>query len=138
VLGYVEGHKLMLKYRRAEWRTMRSPDLAADLNRFNIDITLTWETPAAQAAKQAISTIPIVMTSSGDAIRTGLVTSLARPGGNVTGLTVLNLTPENKRLELLKEAVQPSPKLPLPLCGVNSTLFGQGQLHQQPCPIAAG
>jgi putative ABC transport system substrate-binding protein len=104
-LGYVEGHNLTLEYRWAEQRTTRFPDLAADLVRLPVDVIVTWGTPAAQAAKQATSTIPIVMASSGDALRTGLVTSLAHPDGNLTGLSALNLTLENKRLELLKEAV---------------------------------
>jgi putative ABC transport system substrate-binding protein len=104
-LGYVEGHHMTLEYRWAEQRTQLFPDLAADLVRLKVDVIVTWGTPAAQAAKQATSTIPIEMASSGDAIRTGLVTSLARPGGNLTGLSALNLTLEGKRLELLKEAV---------------------------------
>jgi putative tryptophan/tyrosine transport system substrate-binding protein len=104
-LGYVEGQNLALEYRWAEQRTKLFPDLAADLVRGEVDVIVTWGTPAAQAAKHATSTIPIVMASSGDAIRTGLVTSLAHPGGNLTGLSALNLTLENKRLELLKEAV---------------------------------
>jgi putative ABC transport system substrate-binding protein len=104
-LGYVEGHNLTLEYRWAEQRTQRFPDLAADLVRLPVDLIVTWGTPAAQAAQRATTTIPIVMASSGDAIRTGLVTSLAHPGGNLTGLSALNLTLENKRLELLKEAV---------------------------------
>jgi putative ABC transport system substrate-binding protein len=104
-LGYVEGHNLTLEYRWAEQRTQRFPALAADLVRGEVDTIVTWGTPAAQAAKGATSTIPIVMASSGDALRTGLVTSLAHPGGNLTGLSALNLTLENKRLELLKEAV---------------------------------
>jgi putative ABC transport system substrate-binding protein len=104
-LGYVEGHNMTLEYRWAEQRTTRFPDLAADLVRLPVDVIVTWGTPAAQAAKQATSTLPIVMASSGDALRTGLVTSLAHPGGNLTGLSALNLTLENKRLELLREAV---------------------------------
>jgi putative tryptophan/tyrosine transport system substrate-binding protein len=104
-LGYVEGHNLTLEYRWAKQRTQLFPDLAADLVRGEVDVLVTWGMPAAQTAKQATSTLPIVMASSGDALRTGLVTSLAYPGGNLTGLSALNLTLENKRLELLKEAV---------------------------------
>jgi putative ABC transport system substrate-binding protein len=104
-LGYVEGQTLVLEYRWAEQRTKLFPDLAAELVRLPVDVIVTWGTPAAQAAKHATKTIPIVMASSGDAIRTGLVTSLAHPGGNLTGLSALNLTLENKRLELLMEAV---------------------------------
>jgi putative tryptophan/tyrosine transport system substrate-binding protein len=112
-LGYAEGHNLTLAYRWAEQRTKLFPDLAADLVRLKVDVIVTWGTPAAQAAKQATSTIPIVMASSGDALRTGLVTSLARPDGNLTGLSALNLTLEGKRLELLKEAVPTASRLAL-------------------------
>jgi putative tryptophan/tyrosine transport system substrate-binding protein len=112
-LGYVEGHNMTLEYRWAEQRTTQFPDLAADLMRLKVDIIVTWGTPAAQAAKQATSTIPIVMASSGDAIRTGLVTSLAHRGGNLTGLSALNLTLEGKRLELLKEAVPTASRIAL-------------------------
>jgi putative ABC transport system substrate-binding protein len=84
-LGYVEGQNITLEYRWAEQRAKLFPDLAAYLVRLKVDVIVTWGTPAAQAAKQATSTIPIVMASSGDAMRTGLVTSLARPHGNLTG-----------------------------------------------------
>jgi putative ABC transport system substrate-binding protein len=112
-LGYVEGHNLAIEYRWAEQKTTWFPDLAADLVRLKVDVIVTWGTPAAQAVKNATSTIPIVMASSGDAIRTGLVTSLARPGGNLTELSALNLTLEGKRLELLKEAVPTASRIAL-------------------------
>jgi putative ABC transport system substrate-binding protein len=112
-LGFVEGHNITLEYRWAEQRTTGFPDLAADLDRFKVDVIVTWGTPAAQAAKQATSTIPIVMASSGDALWTGLVTSFARPGGNLTGLSTLNLILENKRLELLKEALPTASRIAL-------------------------
>jgi putative ABC transport system substrate-binding protein len=104
-LGYVEGQNIALEYRWAEQQTNLFPDLAADLLRRKVDVIVTWGTPAAQAAKNATSTIPIVMAAIGDAVGTGLVTSLARPGGNITGLSALNPDLEGKRLELLKEAV---------------------------------
>jgi putative ABC transport system substrate-binding protein len=112
-LGYVEGQNLAIEYRWAEQRTKLFPDLAADLVRLKVDVIVTWGTPVAQAAKNATSTIPIVMASSGDAVRTGLVTNLARPGGNLTGLSALNLTLEGKRLELLKEAVPTASRIAL-------------------------
>src|SRR5712692_6872300 len=91
-LGYVEGQNLVLEYRGAEWQYERFPALAAELVRLKVDVLLAVSTPAALAAKQATSTIPIVMVSIGDAVGSGLVASLARPGDNITGLS--NLQPE--------------------------------------------
>src|SRR5262249_49775883 len=85
----------------------------ADLVRLQVDVIVTWGTPAAQAAKTATSTIPIVMASIGDAVGTGLVTNLAHPGGNITGQSALNPELEGKRLELLKEAVPTASRLVL-------------------------
>ena len=104
-LGYVEGKSIALEERNSEGRNERLTNLAAELVRLNANIIVTWGTPATLAAKQATKTIPIVMASAGDPVRSGLVTSLARPGGNVTGLTVLGPGLAAKRLELLKEAV---------------------------------
>jgi putative ABC transport system substrate-binding protein len=104
-LGYIEGQNMTIEYRWAEQGTKLFPDLAADLVRLKVDVIVTWGTPAAQAAKTATSTIPIVMASIGDAVGTGLVTNLAHPGGNITGQSALNPELEGKRLELLKEAV---------------------------------
>jgi putative tryptophan/tyrosine transport system substrate-binding protein len=101
----VEGRNLVLEYRWTEGRDERFPDLAADLVGRKVEVIVTWGTPAAKAAKAATSTIPIVMAAIGDALGTGLVASLARPGGNITGLSALNPELEGKRLELLKEAV---------------------------------
>ena len=106
-LGYVEGQNLTIEYRWAADNDEQLPRFAADLVRLKVDvIVVEGHTPAIQAAKNATSTIPIVMGVSGDPVKMGLVASLARPGGNVTGLSILTLAP--KRLELLKEAV---PKL---------------------------
>jgi putative tryptophan/tyrosine transport system substrate-binding protein len=105
-LGYVEGQNLGIEYRWAADRDDQLPSLAADLVRLKVDvIVVEGHTPAIQAAKQATSTIPIVMGVSGDPVKTGLVESLARPGGNVTGLSLLTPELAPKRLELLKEAV---------------------------------
>ncbi len=105
-VGYVEGRNVAIEYRDAEGKVERLPTLAAELVALKVDVIVTENsTLAARVAKQATTTIPIVFTSVGDAVESGLVISLARPGGNVTGLS--NLGPElvGKRLELLKQAV---------------------------------
>ena len=103
-LGYVEGRTLVLEYRDAEWNAERLPALAADLARSNVDVIFTpWGTAAALAAKRATPSIPIVMGAAGDPVRAGIVASLTRPGGNVTGLSSLALELEGKRLEFAKE-----------------------------------
>ena len=84
-IGYMEGQNIAIEYRSAEGRTDRLPDLAAELVRLKVDIIVTTGTPAVQAAKGVTSTIPIVMAAVGDAVEYGFVTSLARPGGNITG-----------------------------------------------------
>ena len=83
-LGYVEGKNLAIEYRWAENKYDRLPDLAAELIRMKVDLIVTHTTPGTLAAKQATTTIPIVMAISGDAVATGLVASIARPGGNIT------------------------------------------------------
>ena len=105
-LGYVEGKNITIEYRYAEGKLDRLPDLAAELVRLKVDMIVTQSTLDAYAARQSTSTIPILMTASGDAVGTGLVASLAHPGGNVTGLTSLSRELSGKRLELLKEAVR--------------------------------
>jgi putative ABC transport system substrate-binding protein len=103
-LGYVEGQHLVLVFRTAEGHIERLPDLAAELVRLPVDVLFTsWGTAAALAAKQVTTTVPIVMGAVGDPVAAGLVASLARPGGNVTGLSSLTLDLEGKRLELLKD-----------------------------------
>src|SRR6266487_3570430 len=101
-LGYVEGQNLVLEERWAEGQYERFPDLAAELVRLQVDVLLVGTTPAALAAKHATTTIPIVMVTVPDPVGSGLVASLARPGGNITGLAAL--TPElvGKQLEFLK------------------------------------
>ena len=104
-LGYVEGKSIALEERSSQGRNERFAGLASELARLNVNIIVTWGTPATLAAKQATKTIPIVIAGAGDPVRSGLVSSLAHPGGNVTGLTVLGPGLAAKRLELLKEAV---------------------------------
>jgi putative tryptophan/tyrosine transport system substrate-binding protein len=103
-LGYVEGKNIAIESRWAEGKFDRLPDLAAELIRIKLDALLTPGTPATLAAKRATTTIPIIMVNTGDAVATGLVASLARPGGNITGSTILSPELTAKRLELLKEA----------------------------------
>jgi len=104
-LGYVEGKNIILEYRWAEGTYDRLPVLAAELVRLKPDLVLTHGTAGTRAGKQATTTIPIVMAVSGDAVATGLVASLAHPGGNITGSSFFNPELAAKRLELLKEVV---------------------------------
>jgi ABC-type uncharacterized transport system substrate-binding protein len=103
--GYVDSQNIAIEYRSAEGKLERLPELAAELVRLNVDIIVTLATPGALAAKQATNTIPIIVAAMADPARDGLVASLARPGGNVTGTTFLGPELIPKRLGLLKEAV---------------------------------
>ena len=104
-LGYVEGKKVTIEYRYAEGKYDRLPGLAAELVRLKVDIIITGGEPATRAAKEATVTIPIVMAQVGDPVGSGLVASLARPGGNITGSSTLSPELSGKRLELLKEII---------------------------------
>ncbi len=104
-LGYVEGQNLTIDYRSADGRGERFPELATELVRLRVDLILTRGAPAAIAAKKATGMIPIVMAASGDPVGAGLVSSLARPGGNVTGLSSFIPELAGKRLELLREVL---------------------------------
>jgi putative tryptophan/tyrosine transport system substrate-binding protein len=107
-LGYTEGQDITIEHRYWEGQVERLPELATELVRLNCDVIVTSGTEAAQAAKNTIKTVPVVMAFGGDALRRGIVADLARPGGNITGLTSVGTELEGKRLELLKEIV---PKL---------------------------
>jgi putative ABC transport system substrate-binding protein len=102
-LGWIEGHTVAIEYRWAESRTERFPEIAAELVRRRVDIILATSTAAALVCKQATAVIPIVFPLTGDPLGTGLVTSLARPGGNVTGLSNQATDLAGKRLEILRE-----------------------------------
>jgi len=104
-LGYVEGRNIAIEYRWAEGKYERLLELAAELVRLKVDVILAVTTPAAQAAKAATRTIPIVFTLVADPVASGLVASLARPGGNITGLPSISSEIIGKQLELLKETV---------------------------------
>jgi putative ABC transport system substrate-binding protein len=104
-LGYVEGKNFVIQYRYLEGKVDQAPHLVAELMQLNVDMLLVQVLPGILAAKQATSTIPIVMVASVDPVATGIVDSFARPGGNITGLATLGRDLSGKRLELLKQAV---------------------------------
>ena len=104
-LGYIEGQSIAVEYRFASGQVERFPRLAAELVRMNVDVIVAPATPQALAAKQATSSIPIVFVLVADALGAGLITNLARPGGNITGLTSSSAELGGKRLELLKHMV---------------------------------
>ena len=103
--GYVEGTNITIEYRWAQGRYERLPELAAELVRSNVDLIVTHATPGSLAAKRAATTIPIVMASIGNPVAVGIVTSVARPGGNITGQSFFNPELRAKRIELLKEVM---------------------------------
>jgi len=104
-LGYVEGKNIVIEYRYAEDKLDRLPTLAAELVRLNVNVIVTGGPGSTRASKEATSTIPIVMAQDIDPVATGFVASLARPGGNVTGLATFAPEISGKQLELLKETV---------------------------------
>jgi len=103
-LGYEEGKNLVIEYRTAEGKYDRLPGLAMQLVGLKVDVLVTYGTPGALAAKQATTTIPVVVAIIGDAVAAGVVPSLARPGGNITGSQYQSLEVMGKRIEILKEA----------------------------------
>jgi len=105
-LGYAEGKNIVLEPRWGDGRHERLPELAADLVRLKVDVIVSAATPASRAAKAATSSIPIVIVAVGEPVKTGLIASLARPGGNVTGLSLLTTELSGKRLELLGQVVR--------------------------------
>lgn len=103
-LGYVEGKNIAIEYRWANGDYERLPGLAEELVRLKVEVLVTYSTPGAMAAKKATQTIPIVLASVGDPVSTGVVRNIARPGGNVTGLSMFTPDEMAKRLEILKDA----------------------------------
>jgi ABC-type uncharacterized transport system substrate-binding protein len=102
-LGYVEGQSIRYEFRSDQGQVSRLPELAAELVRLNVDLIVTWFTPAAQAAKRATREIPIVMALAGNPVETGLIESLDRPGGNITGMAGVTAELAGKSVELLRE-----------------------------------
>jgi ABC-type uncharacterized transport system substrate-binding protein len=134
-LGYIEGQNIAIEYRYAEGKQDRFPELAAELARLRVDIIVVGGDALARAAKNATKTIPIVMMGSGsDPVEIGLIESLARPGGNITGLTLLSRELGGKRLELLKEAV---PKLARVAVLYDPAIPGNVREVKEDLPVAA-
>jgi len=102
-LGYAEGQSIRYQFRSDQGEASRLPELAAELVRLKVDLIVTWFTPAAQAAKQATREIPIVMALAGDPVGTGLVESLNRPGGNITGMAGVTAELAGKSVEVIRE-----------------------------------
>jgi putative ABC transport system substrate-binding protein len=104
-LGYIEGNNIVIEYRYVEGKLDRLPELAAELVRMKVDVIVTQSPTAVRAAHKATKTIPIVMAGGGDPVEQGLIQSLARPGGNLTGLSSMSVELAGKRLEVFKEAI---------------------------------
>jgi ABC-type uncharacterized transport system substrate-binding protein len=139
-LGWIEGQNIVVEYRWAERRFARLPALATELVQLKVDIILVGDGAAIVAAKQATSTIPIVMWASLDAVEQGFVASLAHPGGNVTGMTTMNADLNPKRLELLKETVPGSSRMTVLGCQIpgSDSPGGQGWEAMQVTARALG
>jgi ABC-type uncharacterized transport system substrate-binding protein len=114
-LGHVEGKNVQFEFRSAEGNRDKLRELAADLVRLKVDVIVTWQTPTVVAAKQATREIPIVMADSGDPVGTGLIASLARPGGNITGMAGVTAELAGKSVELIRDLI-PSAKTVAALC----------------------
>jgi putative ABC transport system substrate-binding protein len=110
-LGYVEGQNIVIEYRYAKGQAERLPALAAELVQLQVEVIVTAGAPTIRAVQHATRTIPIVMAGTADAVAQGFVASLARPGGNITGVSGLGLDLHGKRLELLKETVPQSARI---------------------------
>ena len=110
-LGYLEGQNVRYEFRSDEGQASRLPDLAAELVRLKVDLIVPWFTPATRAAKQATSDIPIVMAMTGNPVETGLIASLARPGGNVTGISNMGSEMAGKCVELTREMLPSARRL---------------------------
>jgi len=124
-LGWIEGKNITFEYRFAEQKPERLPELAADLVRLKVDVIVVRATDATLAAKSATTTTPIVMAAAADPLGAGLVVSLARPGGNVTGLSALSVELNTKRLEILKDTVPKLVRVGLPVIASSGTNIGR-------------
>src|SRR5215467_3133926 len=129
-LGWIEGKNITFEYRFAEQKPERLPELAADLVRLKVDVIVVRATDGTLAAKSATTTIPIVMAAAADPVGAGLVTSLARPGGNVTGLSALAVELNTKRLEILKDTVPKLVRVGLPVIATGANIGRDLQLQE--------
>jgi putative ABC transport system substrate-binding protein len=107
-LGWIEGQTVAIEYRWADGRSERFAEIAAEFARLKVAVIVTYANTAAAATKRTVTTIPIVFAAAGDPVGTGLVASLARPGGNVTGLSLQQTDLASKRLEILRDLL-PNP-----------------------------
>jgi len=130
-LGWIEGQNMVMEARWADMRFERLPALATELVQLPVDLILAEASVETEAAKQATSTIPIVMAHSLDAVKTGLVASLSHPGANVTGMTALGLATEEKRLALLKEMAPGNARIALLWCPTGPGADSSDQLGEQ-------
>ncbi len=137
-LGYVEGRNLALEIRYTREKPERLPDMAAELVGLKVDVIVTSSGVAALAAKKATQTIPIVMLTSGDAVRQGLVASLAHPGGNVTGFTLISPELSRKRLELLREMLPKLSRVGVLWCGAAGPVADQEWAETQAAASVMG
>jgi putative ABC transport system substrate-binding protein len=128
--GYVEGQNILIEWRTAEGRSDRAAARAADLVRLKVDVIVAIPTPSVQAAKNATSTIPIVMAPAGDPVGTGLVTSLARPGGNITGITGTSAELAGKQLEMLRQVVPGLARLAVLIHSIDNDTFAKSLVEQ--------
>src|SRR5262245_1606755 len=129
--GYIEGETIAIEYRWAEGRHERLPDLVAELVQLKVDVLVPVGTQPSRAAKQVTSTIPIVMAQVGDPVGSGLVASLARPGGNLTGVSVIGREILANQLELLKQAVPQASQVAVLWNPTNSLIFSELQVAAQ-------
>jgi putative ABC transport system substrate-binding protein len=129
--GYIEGETIAIEYRWAEGKHDRLPDLVAELVQLKVDVLVPVGTQPSRAAKQATSTIPIVMAQVGDPVGSGLVANLARPGGNITGVSVIGREILAKQLELLKQAVPRASQVAVLWNPTNFLIWGELQVAAQ-------
>jgi putative ABC transport system substrate-binding protein len=129
-LGWIEGQNIVMEARWADMRFERLPALATELVQLQVDLIVAVGSVETDAAKQATTTIPIVMAHSLDAVKAGLVASLSHPGANVTGMTAMGLDTETKRLELLKETVPGNSRVALLWCPAGPGSDPSGQLGE--------
>src|SRR5262245_62395895 len=132
-LGYEEAKNILIEYRYAEGKSERWAVLASELVRLKVEIIVVGGSGVARATQQATKTIPIVVGTAGDLIRTGLIASLARPGGNITGSTELSPEVAGKRLELLKEAVPKASRVAI-LMGTGPESSDQDDMQEMETP----
>jgi putative ABC transport system substrate-binding protein len=134
-LGWIENRTIAIEYRWAEGRDERFAEIAAEFIRLKVDVILTYATPSSLAAKTATAVIPIVFAAAGDPVGTGLVASLARPGGNVTGLSIQQTDLASKRLEMLREVLpvlRTVDRRRRPRCHENNENHLWGENHSSP------